>query len=82
MQEIGGAGPGDRTMIDALAPALEALPEGIEAAAHAARVGAERTAEMRSARAGRAAYLSEEQLAGHPDPGAEAVARLLERLAA
>lgn len=80
MQEVGGAGPGDRTMIDALSPALDALPDGIAAAASAARQGADRTAEMRSARAGRATYLSEEQLAGHPDPGAEAVARLFESL--
>ncbi|WP_025031230.1 dihydroxyacetone kinase subunit DhaK, partial [Nitratireductor aquibiodomus] len=35
MQEIGGAGPGDRTMVDALAPALEALQNGLPAAAAA-----------------------------------------------
>lgn len=39
MQEIGGACLGDRTMVDALAPALEALGEGLPAAAAAARAG-------------------------------------------
>jgi len=81
MQEIGGAQPGDRTMVDALAPALEALPQGLAAAAKAAREGADRTAIMSKANAGRAAYLSPRQLIGHPDPGAEAVARLFEHLA-
>jgi len=82
MTAAGGAGPGDRTMIDALAPALAALAagEGIAAAAKAAREGADATRGM-AARAGRAAYLAERDLAGHADPGAEAVARLLEGLA-
>lgn len=82
MQEVGGARPGDRTMVDALAPALARLGEGLPAAAAAAREGADRTATMTRARAGRAAYLNPEQLRGHVDPGAEAAARLLERLAA
>jgi dihydroxyacetone kinase len=82
MQEIGGARPGDRTMVDALAPAFDALPGGLGAAARAARAGAELTATMVTARAGRAAYVNARQLAGHTDPGAEAVARLLEQLAA
>lgn len=82
MQEIGGAGPGDRTMIDALEPALTVLPQGIEAAARAARAGANRTADMAHARAGRAAYINADHLRGHADPGAEAVARLFESLAA
>lgn len=81
MQEVGGARPGDRTMIDALGPALDALEDGFGAAAAAAREGADRTAGMQAARAGRASYLSAEQLAGHADPGAEAVARLFEELA-
>lgn len=68
-------------MVDALAPALEALPQGLDAAAKAAREGADRTANMSKANAGRAAYLSARQLTGHPDPGAEAVARLFEHLA-
>jgi dihydroxyacetone kinase len=81
MQEIGGAEPGDRTMIDALGPALDAFDKGLPAAARAARAGAEETAKMDRARAGRSSYLSVDQLKGHVDPGAEAVARLFEALA-
>ncbi|WP_114008709.1 dihydroxyacetone kinase subunit DhaK [Cohaesibacter intestini] len=80
MQEIGGARLGDRTMVDALAPALDALGDGIAAAAKAARDGANETALMLSAKAGRAAYISSKQLEGHIDPGAEAIARLFEHL--
>jgi dihydroxyacetone kinase len=81
ISEVGGALAGDRTMIDALEPALKALPEGIDAAAAAARVGADATAGMGRAKAGRASYVPEENLIGHKDPGAEAVARLFEGLA-
>lgn len=81
MQEIGGAKVGDRTMVDALAPALDALEGGLKAAAEAARAGADRTATLAKAHAGRAAYLSSRQLLGHADPGAEAVALLFEFLA-
>jgi dihydroxyacetone kinase len=80
MQEIGGAQLGDRTMVDALYPALEALSQGNAAAAKAARTGAEHTATLVQAKAGRAAYISAAQLLGHVDPGAEAVARLFEHL--
>ena len=80
MQEIGGARIGDRTMVDALAPALDALDNGRQAAARAARHGATLTASMTRANAGRAAYLSSKQLDGYVDPGAEAVARLFEHL--
>ncbi|MEL6585233.1 MAG: dihydroxyacetone kinase subunit DhaK [Pseudomonadota bacterium] len=81
MQEIGGAELGDRTMVDALKPALAALDNGLGAAATAARTGADGTAQMTQARAGRASYVNAEQLRGHVDPGAEAVARLFESLA-
>lgn len=81
MQEIGGAQPGDRTMIDALKPALDKLESGLPDAAVAARAGADKTATMLRARAGRASYINADQLRGHVDPGAEAVARLFERLA-
>lgn len=81
VQEVGGARPGDRTMIDALTPALAALPEGFAAAAKAARQGADHTASIVKAKAGRASYISEDRLIGHNDPGAEAVARLFESLA-
>jgi len=81
MQEIGGANVGDRTMVDALSPALDALDGGLKAAASAARAGADRTATLARANAGRAAYINAKQLQGHADPGAEAVARLFEHLA-
>ncbi len=81
VSEVGGAQVGDRTMIDALAPALAALPGGINAAATAAREGANNTATIHRAKAGRAAYVPEENLKGHNDPGAEAVALLFEGLA-
>lgn len=81
MQETGGAQIGDRTMIDALAPALDALESGLPAAAKAARSGADHTATILQAKAGRAAYINAKQLEGHADPGAEAVARLFEHLA-
>ncbi|KSV62925.1 dihydroxyacetone kinase [Sinorhizobium sp. GL2] len=81
MQEIGGAQIGDRTMVDALSPALDALDASIGAASKAARDGANLTATLVRARAGRAAYINAKQLEGHIDPGAEAVARLFEHLA-
>ena len=81
MQEIGGARMGDRTMVDALSPALDALDDGFAAAAEAARAGANLTATLLQAKAGRAAYINAKQLEGHIDPGAEAVARLFEHLA-
>ncbi|MEP1536306.1 MAG: dihydroxyacetone kinase subunit DhaK [Paracoccaceae bacterium] len=81
VSQVGGARVGDRTMIDALAPALDALPDGIAKAASAARRGADGTASIHRAKAGRAAYVPEENLKGHNDPGAEAVAILFEGLA-
>ena len=81
ISQVGGAVKGDRTMIDALEPALQALPDGIASAAAQARDGATQTASMGRAKAGRASYVPEENLIGHNDPGAEAVARLFEGLA-
>ena len=80
MCQVGGAKVGDRTMVDALQPALDVLEDGYEAAAKAARQGADHTASITKAKAGRATYLGKEQLQGHNDPGAEAVARLFEHL--
>jgi triose/dihydroxyacetone kinase / FAD-AMP lyase (cyclizing) len=80
MQQIGGARLGDRTLVDSLAPALDALSAGVSAAARAAREGANLTASMHRAKSGRSAYVSAGQLAGHADPGAEATARLFEAL--
>ncbi len=81
VRQVGGAAPGDRTMVDALLPALTALDDGYPAAAAAARAGADSTATMTRAKAGRASYVGADKLAGHNDPGAEAVARLFEMLA-
>jgi ATP-dependent dihydroxyacetone kinase len=83
MMAYGGAKVGDRTMIDALLPALEALNQSndISKAAKAARQGADATARMTKARAGRSTYVSADKLKGFNDPGAEAVALLLEGLA-
>jgi len=82
VREVGGAGPGDRTMIDALLPALDALEGGLAGAAIAARRGADATATITKAGAGRATYVGADKLSGHNDPGAEAVARLFEQLSA
>ena len=81
VSDVGGAAVGDRTMFDALSPALSALPQGLHAAATAARTGADATAAIHTAKAGRAAYVPSENLKGHNDPGAEAVALLFEGLA-
>ena len=81
MKHYGGADLGDRTLIDALQPALEALQKGdIQAAAQAARQGAEATATMQKAGAGRSSYVNKENLAGVTDPGAVAVAEVFAAL--
>lgn len=72
----GGATVGSRTMLDALFPAVEALKKG-EDCAKAATAGAQATAEMGSASAGRSNYLNEDTLSGTPDPGAVAVGLVL-----
>ncbi|UNC48510.1 glycerone kinase [Enterobacter huaxiensis] len=81
MKQYGGADLGDRTLIDALQPALEALQKGdIEAAAKAAQQGAEATAKMEKAGAGRSSYVNKENLDGVMDPGAVAVAEVFSAL--
>lgn len=77
----GDAEVGGRTMVDALDPAVEALPD-LSAAARAARAGADSTASITSTVVGRSSYLRAEVLDGVPDPGAEAVALALEAWAA
>ena len=82
MSELGGAHLGDRTMLDALLPALDAFQAGLddgqpwkralENAATAAEAGAAATSSM-IPRRGRSSYIGERAV-GHPDPGAEAVA--------
>jgi dihydroxyacetone kinase len=83
IQQYGGATEGDRTMLDALVPAVTALQQGagLASAAEAAKRGADRTATMTSARAGRASYVPESALRGVPDPGAVAMAAVLAALA-
>lgn len=86
--ELGGARPGDRTMLDALLPAVaafeEALAHGADAsaalkvAADAAEAGAAATGDLRP-RLGRASYLGERAV-GVPDGGAMAVAIWLRAL--
>jgi triose/dihydroxyacetone kinase / FAD-AMP lyase (cyclizing) len=77
---LGGAQPGDRTMLDALDPFVTALKreagktprEATLAAAAAAERGAGATAQMKP-RLGRSSYLGDRVL-GYPDPGAKAIA--------
>jgi phosphoenolpyruvate---glycerone phosphotransferase subunit DhaL len=83
----GKAEPGDKTMLDALGPALEALRAdggddvvaALQRAADAAREGMEATVPM-VARKGRASYLGERS-AGHQDPGATSTHLLLKTAA-
>ncbi len=82
MQEYGGARVGDRTMLDALVPAIAALAAGdLRDAAGAAAEGARRTATMSKAGAGRSSYVRADALSGVPDPGAVAVAAVFSALA-
>lgn len=75
MKRYGGADLGDRTLIDALQPALEALKNSdLSAAVAAAKKGAEATAQMQKANAGRSSYVNSENLNGVKDPGAVAIA--------
>jgi phosphoenolpyruvate---glycerone phosphotransferase subunit DhaL len=84
----GKAAPGDKTMIDALAPAVDAwdaavadgadAPAASSAALAAAEEGRDATIPL-VARKGRASYLGERS-AGHLDPGAASVTLLLQAL--
>ncbi|WP_181795663.1 dihydroxyacetone kinase subunit DhaL [Streptomyces sp. WELS2] len=76
---LGGAAPGDKTMIDALLPAVDALGTGFAAARAAAEEGATATIPLQ-ARKGRASYLGERSI-GHQDPGATSSALLIAALA-
>ncbi|MER6982006.1 dihydroxyacetone kinase subunit DhaL [Streptomyces carpinensis] len=76
---LGGAAPGDKTMVDALVPAVDALGDGFAAARGAAEQGAEATTPLQ-ARKGRASYLGERSI-GHQDPGATSSALLIAALA-
>ncbi|GAA2568509.1 dihydroxyacetone kinase subunit DhaL [Streptomyces violaceus] len=76
---LGGAAPGDKTMIDALVPAVDALGDSFAAARAAADEGAVATTPLQ-ARKGRASYLGERSI-GHQDPGATSSALLVAALA-
>lgn len=81
MKRYGGADLGDRTLIDALQPALEALRDkDLKAAAQAAQKGADATAQMQKANAGRSSYVNSGNLDGVKDPGAVAVAEVFAAL--
>ena len=77
IMRVGEAAIGDRTMVDALSPAVDSLSATGDfiAAADAAAEGSRATASMR-ARMGRASYLGE-RAKGEPDPGAAGVALFL-----
>ncbi|WP_312691149.1 dihydroxyacetone kinase subunit DhaK [Kosakonia sp.] len=82
MKHYGGADLGDRTLIDALQPALEALRDsGLDAAVAAAKTGAASTATMQKAGAGRSSYVNSENLDGVSDPGAVAIAGVFAAIA-
>ncbi|MFD5160703.1 dihydroxyacetone kinase subunit DhaL [Streptomyces hawaiiensis] len=76
---LGGAAPGDKTMIDALVPAVDALGDSFAAARTAAEEGAVATTPLQ-ARKGRASYVGERSI-GHQDPGATSAALLIAGLA-
>lgn len=88
VKRYGGAEEGDRTMIDALQPALQVLHNisnsqnetgiALEKVAQAARSGADATINMKAS-AGRASYVSNQRLV-EPDPGAVAVALIFETI--
>ncbi|MEO0822767.1 MAG: dihydroxyacetone kinase subunit DhaL [Pseudomonadota bacterium] len=85
VQARGGAAPGDKTMIDAVMPAIAAAEgaggaaEALQAAAEGAAQGAEATKAM-LAKAGKARPLGDRAL-GHVDPGALSLSLFLAALA-
>jgi len=81
IMQAGRAQPGEKTMIDALHPAVSALKNGgtLKDAAKAAQRGADATKEMAGAK-GRSLY-SGSRAKGTPDPGAYLIAALMEEAA-
>ena len=86
--ELGAAQEGDKTMVDALAPAVRALRAGIDgggeltdalAAARAAGEEGMRATTPLQASKGRASYLGERSI-GHQDPGATSTALIIAAL--
>ena len=88
IQDLGAAVPGDKTMVDALEPAVAAMRAGLDrgassgellrSAAEAAEAGMRATIPMQ-ARKGRASYLGERSI-GHQDPGATSTAMIIRAL--
>ena len=88
IQKRGKAVRGEKTMLDALIPALEAytekldagadLPEALDAACSAAKEGVEFTKTIRATK-GRASYLGDRSI-GHQDPGATSAALTLDAI--
>jgi phosphoenolpyruvate---glycerone phosphotransferase subunit DhaL len=88
VQQLGAAREGDKTMVDALAPATRAFSKAIadgasaadalSALAEAAATGAAATVSMQ-ARKGRASYLGPRSV-GHEDPGAASTTLILAAL--
>ncbi|TMD26799.1 MAG: dihydroxyacetone kinase subunit L [Chloroflexi bacterium] len=88
VKDLGTAAVGDKTMVDALEPAVDALrtrltagasiDDALEAAAVAAETGMRATVPMQ-ARKGRASYLGERSV-GHQDPGATSTALMIRAL--
>jgi dihydroxyacetone kinase-like protein len=85
VQQLGAAREGDKTMVDALAPATAAFSKAIAVGApaadalaalvEAARAGAAATISMQALK-GRASYLGPRSV-GHEDPGAASTALIL-----
>ena len=88
VKDLGTASLGDKTMVDALEPAVDTLRDRIakgepvaqamDAAAAAAEAGMRATIPLQ-ARKGRASYLGERSV-GHQDPGATSTALILRAL--
>jgi dihydroxyacetone kinase-like protein len=86
--ELGAAQPGDKTMVDALEPAVRALRERVDggdpteqavaAAREAAEQGMQATVPLQASK-GRASYLGERSI-GHQDPGATSTVFILRAL--
>ncbi len=89
VRQLGAANPGDKTMVDALLPAVEAFAAAVEAdadlvaactaAAEAAERGSAATIPLQALK-GRASYLGPRSM-GHEDPGAASTALILGALA-
>jgi dihydroxyacetone kinase-like protein len=87
--ELGAAQEGDKTMVDALAPAVRTLREqvatgaplasAVRAASQAGEAGMRATVPLQASK-GRASYLGERSI-GHQDPGATSTALILGALA-